>query len=112
MVVPTDGGEAREVWRMKKRGEQISTIDWMSDGEELIFVSYQLPDRTIDETWRIAVDGGEPQKLGLSMERMHWLSVHPGGQKVVFSSIQRIKDVWMMENFLPAEDKGSKGGQR
>jgi Tol biopolymer transport system component len=112
MVVPTDGGEAREVWRMKKRGEQISTIDWMPDGKELIFVSYQLPDRTIDETWRIAVDGGEPQKLGLSMERMHWLSVHPGGQKVVFSSIQRIKDVWMMENFLPAEDKGSKGGQR
>jgi Tol biopolymer transport system component len=112
MVVTTDGGQAREIWRMKERGEQISTIAWMPDGKELIFVSYQLPDRIIDETWRIVVDGGEPQKLGLSMERMHWLSVHPGGQKIVFSSIQRIKDVWMMENFLPSEDKGSKGGQR
>jgi Tol biopolymer transport system component len=112
MVVPTGGGEAREVWRMKKGGEQISTIAWMPDGKELIYVSYQLPYRKIDEMWRIAVDGGEPQKLGLSMERMNWLSVHPDGQQIVFSSIQRIKDVWMMENFLPAEKKGSKGGQQ
>ena len=105
MVVPTDGGEAREVWRMKERGEQISTIAWMPDGKELIYVSYQLPYRAIDETWRIAVDGGEPQKLGLSMERMNWLSVHPDGHQIVFSSIQRIKDVWMMENFLPEIEK-------
>jgi Tol biopolymer transport system component len=112
MVVPAEGGEAREVWRMKKRGEQISTIAWMPNGKELIYVSYQLPYRKIDEMWRIAVDGGEPQKLGLSMQRMNWLSVHPDGHQIVFSSIQRIKDVWMMENFLPAEEKGSKGGQR
>ncbi len=112
MVVPADGGEAREVWRMKGKGEQISTIDWLPGGKELIYVSYQLPYRMIDETWRISVDGGEPKKLGLSMERMNWLSVHPDGHQIVFSSIQRIKDVWMMENFLPAEEKGSKGGLR
>ena len=112
MVVPAEGGEAREVWRMKGKGEQISTIDWMPDGKELIYVSYQLPYRKIDEMWRIAVDGGEPQKLGLSMQRMNWLSVHPDGLQIIFNSLQRIKDVWMMENFLPAEEKGSKGGQR
>jgi len=112
MVVSTDGGEARELWQMKGKGEQISTIDWMPNGKELIYVSTQLPYRKIDETWKIAVDGGEPRKLGLSMERILWLSVHPDGHQIVFSSIQRIKDVWMMENFLPTEDKGSKGGQR
>jgi len=112
MVVPSDGGEAREVWRMKEKGEQISTIAWMPDGKELIFASYQLPYREKDEMWKIGIEGGEPQKLGLSMERINWLSVHPAGNQIVFSSIQRIKDVWMMENFLPAEDKGSKGGQK
>jgi Tol biopolymer transport system component len=112
MVVPADGGEVREVWRMKEEGEQISTVAWMPDGKELIYVSYQLPERTIDETWRIAVDGGEPQKLGLSMERIHWLSVHPDGHQIVFGSIQRSKDVWMMENFLPEEEKGNNGGQK
>jgi hypothetical protein len=97
---------------MKERGEQISTIDWMPDGKELIFAAYRLPNRNIDEMWRIPIEGGEPQKFGLSMERMHWLSVHPDGNQIVFGSIQRIKDVWMMENFLPADEKGSKGGQR
>ncbi len=112
MVVSIDGGEAREVWRMKEKGEQISTIAWMPDGKELIFASYQLPNRNIDEMWRIPIEGAEPQKLGLSMERIRWLSVHPDGHQIVFSSIQRIRDVWMMENFLPTEDKGGEGGQR
>jgi len=103
MIVPTNGGEPREVLRLKGKGEQISTIAWMPGGQELIFASYRLPGRESDEIWRISVEGGEPKKLGLSKERIHWLSVHPEGERIVFGSSQRIKDVWVMENFLPKE---------
>ncbi len=101
MIVPTTGGEPREIFRMKERGEQISTIAWMPESQELIFASYRLPKRDSYDLWRISASGENLQKLGVYKDSILWMSAYPDGEKIVFGSNHRIKDVWVMENFLP-----------
>ncbi len=75
----------------------------MPDGRHLLF---SKGPRGNMELWRIPVDGGEPEKLGLAMARLglFGLSVHPDGQRIAFSAGAAgppTSEVWVMENFLP-----------
>jgi hypothetical protein len=57
--------------------------------------------------WRISIEGGEPQKMGLAMARFWDISAHPDGQQLAFSSYgptQPMPELWVMENFLPKND--------
>lgn len=101
MIVSSSGGEPHEIFRMKEKGEQIGTIAWMPKSQELIFASYRLPQRESYDLWRISASGENLQKLGVYQDRIHWMSVNPDGENIVFGSSHRIKDVWVMENFLP-----------
>ncbi|MCJ7581584.1 MAG: tetratricopeptide repeat protein [Candidatus Aminicenantes bacterium] len=101
MIVSTSGGEPREIFRMKKKGEQIGTIAWMPKSQELIFASYQLPKRESYDLWRISSSGENLQKLETYKDSILWMSAHPDGEQIVFGSNHKIKDVWLMENFLP-----------
>ncbi len=101
-IIPSSGGEAREVVRWKK-GKIITTADWTPDGKELLFAESRFQRGYKFEFWKISVEGGEPQKLGLSMDRVYMLSVHPDGQQIAFRAGQRIKEIYAMDNFLPEE---------
>ena len=60
-----------------------------ADGRYLVFGRGRIaPGDERLELWRIAVDGGEPERLGLSMEgsRLLGLSVHPDGQRIAFTA--------------------------
>jgi hypothetical protein len=48
------------------------------------------------------VQGGEPEKLELSMDRIRPLRIHPDGRRVAFAAGWPAWEVWVMENFLPA----------
>jgi Tol biopolymer transport system component len=93
-ALPVAGGEPRELLRIKDP-ERITTIAWMPDGRHLLFGKG-------DEMWRIPVAGGEPQRLGLAMDRLRGLSVHPDGRRIAFTSGAPEIEVWVMENLLPA----------
>ncbi|MCX6376441.1 MAG: hypothetical protein NTU88_10495, partial [Armatimonadetes bacterium] len=54
------------------------------------------------ELWSVSVQGGEPRKLDLTAENMRDLSVHPDGRQIAFTAGQTKSEVWVMENFLPA----------
>lgn len=110
-IIPSSGGEAREAVRWKE-GKIITTVDWIPDGKELLFAESRFQRGYKFEFWRISAEGGEPQKLGLSMDRVLWLSVHPDGQHIAFRAGQRIKEIYAMDNFLPLDQKQSKGGNR
>jgi hypothetical protein len=52
--------------------------------------------------WRVSAEGGEAQKLGLALDGLRDLSVHPGGRQLVFTGGQPYKpEIWVLENFLP-----------
>ena len=57
------------------------------------------------DLWRIPVNGGEPQKLDLSMRKLMHVRIHPDGRRIAFtgSSQPEKSEVWVMENFLPKE---------
>ena len=108
-IMPAAGGEPRELFRCKQ-GDHLSTLRWTPDGKYILFVirplgnSIRQPEQNKCSLWRIPIEGGEPEKLGLEMNYTEHMSVHPDGQHIAFYNISaRIGEVWMMENFLPKE---------
>jgi len=105
-VLPAIGGEPRELHKWEEDDVVSLYHTWSADGR-YIFFTKRSNEKTEEEwkwsLWRIPVDGGEAQKLGLEMLEISSLSVHPDGRHIAFqSSGQKSKfaEVWVMENFL------------
>ena len=106
MIMPTTGGSPRELLQVRPP-ESISTntVAWTLDGQYLLFVKGQW-NQPESSLWRIPAKGGEPQPLGLKMERLTDLRVHPDGRQIAFSAGEDKREIWVMENFLPTAQKG------
>jgi Tol biopolymer transport system component len=105
-IVATDGGDTREIARLPKEGFPNGMgLVWTPDGRYLLFAETK---GEATELWRISVEGGEPQSLGLTMKKMKHLSVHPDGHRIAFTGpgSGRSPAIWMMENFLPGFPTG------
>ena len=116
MVMPIGGGEPREL--LKVRDPEFigrpTGLAWTPDGRNLLFRrgsadtkqpgDLQRPTVPAD-LWRIPVAGGEPERVGATMPGfLLGLHVHPDGQRIVFSAGGSKKELWVLENFLPAID--------
>ncbi len=102
-ILPTKGGEPREIMRIKQpETVHFQSPAWSSDGRYIIFGKGQsaMQDQEID-LCRVSVDGGTPQKLDISMDRLTHIRVHPDGKQIAFFAGQVKVEIWMMENFLP-----------
>ena len=103
-IMPTSGGEPREIYSFEEQEGPVLTPAWSSDGRYIYFPKTQKS--PIYDLYRVSVDGGEAQKIDLSMGRFRHFSAHPDGQRLAFSSlgvIPKDSEVWVMENFLPAD---------
>jgi Tol biopolymer transport system component len=103
MVVRADG-VARELLRLKEseRFYGSRTIQWTPDGRYILFVK-QANEKAPCELWRIPAEGGQAQNLGVAMEELDELRVHPDGRRLAFMAGKKdAGEVWVMENFLPA----------
>ena len=102
MVMPSGGGEARELLTVKDPVE-ISLLTWTQDGQQVLFRRHPDTNRQDlkEELWRISVEGGEPQKLELEMDPLRHLRIHPDGKRIAFNSGRFQAEVWVMKNFLP-----------
>ena len=103
-IAPSAGGETREVLRLPEAEiprypDRRSWLVWTPDGRHLLFP--RLKDEAI-ELWRIPVEGGEPENLGLMMKKIEYLSVHPDGHRIAFTGPgpRSGNEVWAIENFL------------
>jgi Tol biopolymer transport system component len=99
--MPAAGGEARDLLR----GVPLpfpAPIAWAPDGRSILFVPWPGPRESKTELWSISVQGGEPRKLELTAENMSHLCVHPDGRHIAFTAGRNRSEVWVMENFLPA----------
>lgn len=103
--VPTSGGALRELGRF--RHSELMGPDelaWTRDGRAVLMMRRTGKDG-IPELWRIPAAGGEPQRTGLSMERMGHFSVHPDGRRIAFGTgrgRRQANELWVLENFLTA----------
>lgn len=108
-VMPAAGGEARQFVRIgvDEANYRVAPI-WTADGRHVIFVKGLRgnPTRHV-QVWRAAVEGGSPEPLGLTIDELWWLRLHPDGRRVVTGTWTTSFELWVMENFLPA----AKGGR-
>jgi len=110
-VMPSVGGDPRKILTLGKN-EAFSTTAWAPDGKSLVFAKYKDNISNKCSLWEISLDEEKPQKLGLEMNRLKYLSLHPDGQSMAFCSSTMSVDIWVMENFLPKNKKEVRGGQR
>ena len=104
-ILPVKGGEPRTLYTFKK-GEWPSAIAWTPDGQNILFsIEKTFGQKYMESLWNISIEGGEPQEIGLNMDSIKHLRIHPDGQHIAFASGKRNEEIWVMENFLPKMDK-------
>ena len=106
-IMPAAGGVAKETWNFGKAepGAPGQSLAWTADGRFILVSQHDRADARNWELWRVPVEGGKPEKMGLEMR---WgiapITVHPDGRQIAFGSKQTAdtaSEVWVMENFLP-----------
>jgi Tol biopolymer transport system component len=97
-VMPSSGGEAREVFRDAPwlTGARYNTLAWTPDGRALMFV------RDDGRLWAVSANGGEPHAMGISMNaRIKTPAIHPDGHQIAFAAVEADNnEVWVIENVL------------
>jgi serine/threonine protein kinase/Tol biopolymer transport system component len=100
VIVKVPGaGPLRELVRAQP-SETVLFQDWTPDGQAVLFTRWT---RTSEPStlWRVSIYGGDPQPLNLSIVGLRDVSVNPDGTKITFTAGWPMKEVWVMENFLP-----------
>ena len=70
-VIPIEGGTPREVYKFEKIIPLQNAFQWSSDGRFIIFAGQQSGVRErygIYGLWRVPIEGGQAQELGVKME--------------------------------------------
>ena len=104
-ILPTAGGQTRDL--LGGLLETFSYHAWTPDGRTILFIK-RTATGTKDEKrelWQVASTGGEPRKINVGME-LRDVRLHPDGRRIAFTSGKNSKEVWVMENFLPALKSG------
>jgi Tol biopolymer transport system component len=102
LMVPAKGGEVRTLHETETGLlGQLVPFSWSADGRYILFV--ERPDvKSASELWRLPVQGGQPEKLGLAAEGLHGPRVTPDGTRITYSSGNFVRsEIWVLENFLP-----------
>jgi Tol biopolymer transport system component len=102
-IMPATGGDSRVVVRIDAEEANYRVgASWTPDGRHVVFTKGQRgrPTRNV-QVWRVAAEGGEPQRLGLTVDELWWLRLHPDGRRVAIGTWKTSVEVWVMENFLP-----------
>lgn len=103
LLMPAAGGEPRELLRYQSEGSALANVAWSSDGK---YVFYPVDTGHTHQLWRVSLEGGPPQRLDLEMPQLRNLRVHPDGQRIAFDSGSFGAELWVMENFLPGQQRG------
>jgi Tol biopolymer transport system component len=109
-VMPVSGGEPRELLRVdgEKEVPFWGSPWWTPDGRYVSFLKgvkgeSEVPYQDLRwQLWRVAADGGKPQRLGLTVGRqIGGLRPHPDGRRLATTDFKVDLEIWVMENFLP-----------
>lgn len=98
-LIPTAGGAAREVVRLRvpERVHYFGGLSWTPDGTRLLFVKSRDDHR---ELWQVDVESGRAAPTGLSVPGLQYVRLHPDGRTLAYSAGERREEVWVIENLL------------
>jgi hypothetical protein len=98
-------GEPREVLRVHDP-ENFRLVGWTPDGLNLLIVRWSFDSATgrrvgNEALWRVPITGGAPVPIGLALEGLRDVSMHPNGRQITFNAGWKRVEHWVMENALP-----------
>jgi len=101
-IMPLTGGQVRELPEFEKVASAHKPIAWTADGKHILFSGNEAGGGK-HPLYRISVDSGQVEKVGLEKNRYFTLSAHPDGQHILVAGTESApeSEVWVMENFLP-----------
>jgi Tol biopolymer transport system component len=111
MALPLAGGPLREIIKAKSSSFGISLSIyggcWTADGKQILsFRDVGQGRERKSELCSVPAAGGEIQGAGLVVEGSpSHLSLHPDGRRLAYAVSRSGTEIWVMENFLPAEKK-------
>jgi hypothetical protein len=100
-VMPSAGGQSRKVFRPATpemgSGANRHSLAWSRDQRFLLWV------REDKHLWKVPVAGGQPEKVGIPMDGIKNLAVHPDGRQLVFDAAteEPTREIWALEKLLP-----------
>ena len=102
LIVSAKGGEAHILHETKPGSLEPWGFTWSPDGRHVLFVE-RADAKSRNELWRVSVQGGQPERLGLAADGLHVPRVNPDGTRITYSSGSFDSyEIWVLENFLPA----------
>ena len=113
-IIPAAGGEVKEIHSFMQTGSWgLVDVSWSPDGGYVYLEKISSKPREDGppewELWRVKVEGGKAENMGLILGKLPSISIHPDGQRIAFSSsslgTDSAPEVWVMKNFLPKMDK-------
>jgi Tol biopolymer transport system component len=105
--MPASGGDTKEIWSFGKTKPGTPGINhtWTPDGRYIVFGAPDTSDLRVWNLWRVPVEGGTPEKLGLQkMWGIFNLTIRPDGRQLAFAGrggASTDSELWVLENFLP-----------
>jgi Tol biopolymer transport system component len=104
-ILSTETDDVREVLA-GDLVNKVHQIIWAPDGKALMLRVVDLSVSHTSEIWRIAADGGKPEKLSeLDIpEYVTGMRIDPTGRHIALQAITNLHELWVMENFLPQPD--------
>lgn len=110
-VIPTAGGKPHILFK-EQGGQELAVsgmnirgqgLEWTPDGRYVLFIR---GDYTRKEFWRVAAEGGEPERLGLELTSAPppELCLHPDGRRIAYNRLQprpTDRELWVLKDFLP-----------
>jgi dipeptidyl aminopeptidase/acylaminoacyl peptidase len=106
-IMPVEGGEAVEVFRVAQKSEIIVTR-WAPDGAALLLYVENPEDEDEDGViWRVPLDGGRPIRTDLSLteRQLALLDFHPDGSHIAFGTTEAWTEIWAMDGFPWTKDR-------
>jgi Tol biopolymer transport system component len=106
-ILPASGGEIKEIWNFGEIERGTPGIDqvWSADGRYILYSAPDLSNLRNWDVWRIAAEGGKPEKIGLEDSwGIFSLTITPDGRKLAYASrggASTDSELWVLENFLP-----------
>lgn len=98
LIMPASGGTPRELLKLEEPAWTYS-IEWTRDGRHVLFGRRVNNAVVPSEVWRLSVEGGEPENLGLPLWARGGMSLHPDGRRLAYSHRIRTAEIWVLENF-------------
>jgi Tol biopolymer transport system component len=101
-TLPTGGGAATELYRWQDSSliPSYRYPVWSKDGKHIFVRTGPPKGKPSGEIWSIATDGSEAQPLGIAMNELADLDLHPDGKQLVFTNSEWRSEIWVLKNLL------------